>query len=147
LLFKCQSQTDNGVRLVDKNALLSLQIFEDESHPNAHMQGRGGRGKEGLSLFGIMNYTRTLQGQHLLRQWFLRPSMSIPLIRERQDVISVLVRPDNSHVVEAIGKSLRMIKNIPKILVNLKAGKGEGSSTGNWKSLLQVCFSLRGGLC
>ncbi|RPA81666.1 hypothetical protein BJ508DRAFT_369742 [Ascobolus immersus RN42] len=124
---------------VDKNALLSLQVFEDESHPNAHMQGRGGRGKEGLSLFGIMNNTRTPQGGYLLRQWFLRPSTSIPLIRERQDAIAVLLRPDNSHVVEAIGKSLRKIKNVPKILSNLKAGKGEGS-TGNWNALLQFAF-------
>jgi len=58
----------------------------------------------------------------------------------------VLVRPDNSHVVEAIGKSLRMIKNIPKILNNLKAGKGEGS-TGNWNNLLQVFVSIQGALC
>lgn len=37
---------------MNADTICSLQIFEDESHPNFHMQGQGGRGKEGLSLFG-----------------------------------------------------------------------------------------------
>jgi hypothetical protein len=39
-------------RFVNADTVCSLQIFENEAHPNFHMQGKGGRGKEGLSLFG-----------------------------------------------------------------------------------------------
>ena len=39
-------------RFVNADTICALQIFEDESHPNFHMQGPHGRGKEGLSLFG-----------------------------------------------------------------------------------------------
>jgi DNA mismatch repair protein MSH5 len=41
-----------GYRFVNADTVCALQIFEDESHPNFHMQGPRGRGKEGLSLFG-----------------------------------------------------------------------------------------------
>lgn len=39
-------------RFINPDTICSLQIFEDESHPNIHSRGKGGRGKEGLSLFG-----------------------------------------------------------------------------------------------
>ena len=71
----------------------SLQVFENESHASIHSN----RSKEGLSLFGnafeliqyfetltqtyigILNTTHTTLGRSLLRTWFLRPSLSIPV--------------------------------------------------------------------
>jgi DNA mismatch repair protein MSH5 len=38
---------------VNSDTICSLQIFEDESHPNFHMHGSANRHKEGLSLFGM----------------------------------------------------------------------------------------------
>lgn len=128
--------------LVDANTIVSLQIFEDESHPNFHMQGRGGQGnKEGLSLFGIMNHTKTYQGHILLKQWFLRPLLDIREIEERQESIACFTRADNQHVVEGIQKSLKKIKNIPKIMTQLKSGKSEVGTRGNWNSLLQFALN------
>lgn len=45
----CANRND---RFINRDTMSSLQIFEDEGHPNIHMQGKGGRKKEGLSLFG-----------------------------------------------------------------------------------------------
>lgn len=103
-------------RFVNADTICSLQIFEDESHPNFHMQGPKGRGKEGLSLFGIMNGTRSPLGHVMLKQWFLRPSLSLSILTSRHDTLTAFLHPSNSHVLVTLGKSLRYIKNIPKVL-------------------------------
>jgi len=76
----------------------------------------------------------------MLKQWFLRPSLSIEVINERQDSISAFLRPDISHMVQEIGKSLRKIKNIPKILAGLRKGLGREGRSGEWSALQQFCF-------
>jgi hypothetical protein len=43
-------------RFVNADTMCALQIFENESHPNLHMQSPHGYGKEGLSLFGNTQY-------------------------------------------------------------------------------------------
>jgi len=147
-----------GVRFVNADTVCGLQIFESESHPNFHMQGRGGRGKEGLSLFGkqcfvlicrslsingsgIMNSTRSPLGHRMLKQWFLHPSLLLEVINERHDSIAVFLRPDNSHILESVGKSLKKVKNIPKVLRQLKRGNGSGHKGGEWSAIVQFVFN------
>lgn len=143
------------VRIINSDTICSLQIFEDESHPNFHMQGKGGRGKEGLSLFGtlstasirgnsmalifigILNSTKTPAGFILLKQWFLRPTLSIEELHQRHSSIAFFLKPQHTHIVTSIRKSLAAIKNIPKILSMLNRGKGRASE---WKAILQVCY-------
>lgn len=91
-------------------------------------------------LLGIMNLTRSPLGHTMLKQWFLRPSLSIEVINERHDSISAFLRPDISHMVQEIGKSLRKIKNIPKILASLRKGLGREGRSGEWSALQQFCF-------
>ena len=52
--------------------------------------------KEGLSLFGVVNRTCTPLGKILLRQWLLRPSRELDVIKARQDGIECLLREENS---------------------------------------------------
>ncbi|KAA8906732.1 muts domain V-domain-containing protein [Sphaerosporella brunnea] len=130
-----------NVMFVNADTLCSLQIFENEAHPNFHMQGKGGRGKEGLSLFGIINMTRSPLGHRLLKQWFLRPSLSINVINERQESVAVLLRADNDHVIGTLGKSLKRVKNIPKILGQLKRGKGGAQRGGEWSSVVDFVLN------
>ncbi|KAF8420824.1 DNA mismatch repair protein MutS [Tirmania nivea] len=128
---------------INRDTICSLQIFEDEGHPNFHMQGKGGRGKEGLSLFGILNSTRTKTGYFMLKQWFLRPSLSLPLLQQRHNAVACFLRSQNAHVAAAIGKSLTRIKNIPKVLAALRKGKAKASE---WTSILQFsyhCLKIR----
>jgi DNA mismatch repair protein MSH5 len=80
--------------------------------------------------------TRTPLGQRMLKQWFLRPSLSIDVINERQESVAVLLRPDNNHVLQNMAKSLKMVKNVPKILGQLKRGKGGAQRGGEWNALL-----------
>ncbi|CAJ0825896.1 5141_t:CDS:10 [Entrophospora sp. SA101] len=109
---------------------ISIKIFEDEAHPNMHMRSHT---KEGLSLFGIMNCTRTTLGKRLLKQWFLRPTLDISIIHERQHTIECFIKPDNLKASSLLTKCLKHIKNIERIVQNIK-GK---LSVKDWQSLLQ----------
>ena len=124
---------------INSDTICSLQIFENEGHPNFQVQGKR-RGKEGLSLFGIMNSTKTPNGFAMLKQWFLRPTLSLPVLHQRHGAIAHFSRPQNSHVVVALCKSFSRIKNIPKVLGTLRRGKAKAAE---WTSLLQVCFNRR----
>ncbi|KAK9323444.1 muts domain V-domain-containing protein [Lipomyces orientalis] len=127
----------NDIMFVNSDTICSLQIFEDESHPNFHTRGSTNRHKEGLSLFGILNSTVTPFGHQLLKSWFLRPSLSLQVITERHNAVALFVRQDNIHITAALKSSLKRIKNIPSILNNLNMGK---AALGDWKAILDFSF-------
>jgi DNA mismatch repair protein MSH5 len=77
----------------------------------------------------------------MLKQWFLRPSLLLEVINERHDSIAVFLQPDNSHVLESVGKSLKKVKNIPKVLRRLKRGNGSGHRGGEWSAIVQFVFN------
>lgn len=112
-----------------------------ESHPHPHNQGptkKSSGAKEGFSVYGLFHHlARTPQGKYLLRQWFLRPSVSITLINERLDAVAVLSRPENDVVVSNIIKNLASVVNIRMILINLRRGVsgGAGKAAGITKSI------------
>lgn len=133
---------------VNADTLASLQILGSENHPNFMNQGpdksKSGA-KEGLSLYGLFHVlAHTAQGKTKLRQMFLRPSTDIELIHERQQSISVLLRPENGADIDDIGKLLRRIKNIKHDLLQLKKGTNLPSGRisierGTWASLQAFC--------
>lgn len=132
---------------VNADTLTSLQILGSENHPNFMNQGSDKSktgAKEGLSLYGLFHVlTHTAQGKTRLRQMFLRPSTDLELIQERQQTISVLLRPENGADIDNIGKLLRKIKNIKHNLLQLKQGislPGRVSiERGTWASLQAFC--------
>jgi DNA mismatch repair protein MSH5 len=145
------SRPANVSRFINSDTLQSLQIIQTESHPNSHNQGPNSYGaKEGLSVYGLFHHlARTPQGRHLLRQYFLRPSLSLTMINERLDAVGVFVRPDNATQLNDLVKELRSIKNMRPVMLNLQKGvsasKG-GISTSVWSTVLKVgcLFPLKG---
>jgi len=125
-----------------------LQIFENESHASVHSN----KTKEGLSLFGrlnslssnsgsqwhagIINTTKTSLGKALLRTWFLRPSLSLDVIKARHDTIDCFNRADNQMSVNELNGHLQGIKNVPRMLGILKSGRGKAT---DWQGLVKVC--------
>jgi len=93
--------------------------------------------KEGLSLFGTLNNTKTRYGAALLRQWFLQPSLSPSIITARHDAISVFLRQDNVETCELLRTSLRDVHNVPKMLVKVEQGKG---SMREWEALTRFTY-------
>lgn len=135
-------------RFINSDTLFSLQILQSESHPQAHNQGPtkgSASSKEGLSVYGLFHHlARTPQGKYLLKQYFLRPSLNIKVINERLETISVFTRPDNAEPLELLVKSLKSIKNIRVIMINLRkgigggVGKGGGIAKSIWQGIRMV---------
>ncbi|KAL8997253.1 MAG: hypothetical protein Q9169_003446 [Polycauliona sp. 2 TL-2023] len=142
----------DGVMFIDAETLGALQVMHSQSHPQAHNQGpsRASSGsKEGLSVYGLFHHlARTPQGKHLLRQYFLRPSLDIPTIDERLDTASIFLRPDNTSLLNNIVKSLGQIKNMKTVVIHLKKGISNGTGSGSsggiksgvWSSLRSFAF-------
>jgi hypothetical protein len=82
---------DSDVLEVDAATMASLGVFVSEAHP-----GGGTRSKEGLSLFGQLNRTRTQPGAQLLRHWLTYPSTNIECLLQRQQHIAYFVQPNNA---------------------------------------------------
>lgn len=129
---------------VNADALASLQILGSENHPNHMNQGpdRSKSGaKESLSLYGLFHVlTHTSQGKLKLRQIFMRPSIDLDLIHERQRTISVFLQPENNADITHVCKTLRKIKNIKTYIPQLKKGVnlsgGHGApDRGTWATL------------
>ncbi|KAF2428685.1 hypothetical protein EJ08DRAFT_324329 [Tothia fuscella] len=131
-----------GFMFVNNDTLQSLQIIQTESHPNYQNQGPSAYGsKEGLSVYGLFHHlARTPQGKQLLRQYFLRPSVSLVTISERLDAVSVFVRPDNASLLEDLVKDMKVIKNMRTVLLSLQKGVSAsqgGIATPAWLTLLR----------
>ncbi|KAF7180538.1 hypothetical protein CNMCM7691_009829 [Aspergillus felis] len=137
-----------GTMFLNRSTLLSLQITESESHPSMLNQGprrKSPASKEGPSVYGLFRrFAHTPQGRNRLRQLFLRPSVEMNVISERHDFISVYLRQDNYNALNKIVKSLKHIKNLQPVMINLRKGISTGSAkitgfkTTVWATLLAV---------
>jgi len=142
--------TLSDMMFINADTLASLQILQSEFHPNSHMQGPNGassNAKESLSVFGLFHHVvSTPQGKYKLRQIFLRPSLDLEIIEERQATIGILIRPDNSLALGKMVKSLKKIKNIRTVVIHLQKGvsgvsrRGSAMQRGVWANLQQFTF-------
>ncbi|KAL1306915.1 hypothetical protein AAFC00_005558 [Neodothiora populina] len=136
----------SGSMFVNTDTLLSLQIIQSEAHPHSHKQGptnTGSGSKEGLSVYGLFQHlARTSQGKHLLRQYFLRPSVNEAVIKERYASISVFLRPENDAYLQDLNKSLGQVKNMRQVLVGLRKGLSAGAG-GNGRLAIPVWANIR----
>uniref|UniRef100_A0A1X7T169 DNA mismatch repair protein MutS core domain-containing protein n=1 Tax=Amphimedon queenslandica TaxID=400682 RepID=A0A1X7T169_AMPQE len=122
--------TLDNLLLMDETAFSSLRIFYRENHPSVYKGSSGS--KEGLSLFGIANHTRSSLGHKLLKLWFLRPLKDIGTLSERLDAIEYLSSIKNNETVASLTDCLKNIKNIPRILVRMSQSH---LSITDWQSL------------
>ncbi|KAH7885327.1 DNA mismatch repair protein MutS [Phlebopus sp. FC_14] len=121
------------VMSINADALFSLQVFENEHHASIHSD----KTKEGLSLFGILNHTRTPLGRSLFRTWFIRPSLSLEVLKGRHDAVECFLRPENLPATGALQVHLKGIANIPRTLGVLRSGKGRVS---DWQALVKFTY-------
>ncbi|XP_078354214.1 mutS protein homolog 5-like isoform X2 [Oculina patagonica] len=125
--------------IVDNNTYSALQIFQKESHPSVYKMGAGNSGaKEGLSLFGISNRTRSVIGSHMLRMWFLRPSRDINLLQQRQKAVSYFMNLRNAELVASLQDCLKHIKNVSGILSRMTTAQ---ASVGDWQALYKTAYN------
>ena len=84
---------------------------------------------------GILDDTRTTLGRNLLREWLLRPSLSLPVIAARHATVACFVNPENMTTADDIQKHLSGIKNAPRILKMLKSGTAK---VKDWQGVVEV---------
>ncbi|KAI6147241.1 muts domain V-domain-containing protein [Pisolithus tinctorius] len=118
---------------INADALHSLQVFESENHASIHSE----KTKEGLSLFGIFNATRTALGRSLLRTWLLRPSLSLEVLEARHTAVECFLLPENTPAIGALQTHLKGITSVPKTMKALKYGKG---TANDWQALVKFTY-------
>ncbi|KAL0490724.1 DNA mismatch repair protein MutS [Acrasis kona] len=127
-----------GFLQIDMNAIRSLSVFKSEKHPCQTM--RIGVSKEGLSLFGILNKTKSSVGRETLRQWLLQPLMDIESLNERFDSIEYFSNVNNKHMLSEIRDNLKFIKDTRKMIKRIRESK---SNMSDWLNLYKTiyCFN------
>ncbi|XP_052239261.1 mutS protein homolog 5-like isoform X3 [Dreissena polymorpha] len=124
--------------ILDETAYSALQIFQRESHPSVYKLGTSNAGKEGLSLFGIMNRTKSQLGSRMLRTWFQRPLKDAREIQSRHSTIAYLINPRNVENVTALEEAVKHMKNITKILTRMRTSQ---ASVGDWQALYKTVYN------
>ncbi|RYO76528.1 hypothetical protein DL762_002096 [Monosporascus cannonballus] len=103
-----------------------ITILQPEFHPNSQQRGPANStsgAKESLSVYGLFHHLAcTPQGRLKLRQIFLRPSLDLDLIKERQKTISFFLRPGNADAVSGLQKRLGKIKSMMACVALLRKG-------------------------
>ncbi|KAK7228404.1 hypothetical protein V2G26_000574 [Clonostachys chloroleuca] len=111
---------------ISAETLQSLQIVRSELHPNSQIWGQGPNSnsmKESLSIYGLFHFLAcTSQGRKSLRQIFLRPTLDMDTIVERQRTIQFLLRQENTDITRKIPSVLRRVKNVRSIMAHLRKG-------------------------
>ncbi|XP_065680146.1 mutS protein homolog 5 isoform X4 [Hydra vulgaris] len=128
--------TISNLILIEDHVFSALQIFHKELHPSVYKSGSCA--KEGLSLFGIMNRTKSQQGSALLRDWFLQPSNDISLIQNRLKAVAFFFNSRNVEIVVALQDALKNTKNILRILSKMKT---TSISLNDWQTLYKTLFN------
>jgi DNA mismatch repair protein MSH5 len=152
-LFKVSSAemfSIKGSMFINMDTLHSLQVVDTESHPNAQNQGPAASkgAKEGFSIYGLFQrLAKTPQGKLKLRSYFLRPSKDLDVINERLNTLSMLLLPVNDEIFTELINHMKPIKNIRKLLQNLRKGatgvsKKSTSSIPMWSNLIN--FAVNG---
>lgn len=88
-----------------------------------------------FGILGILDFTKTNFGRALLRQWCLRPSLSIPEIEGRHDAISCFNRGENIPIANTMHSQLKGLKNATRAFSRIKSGK---STTMEWQTIVKV---------
>ncbi|CAM9117808.1 unnamed protein product [Pylaiella littoralis] len=138
-----QLDTADSMR-IDAMTLRSLGIMAEEFHPNV-LSGKG-RSKEGFSLFGLFDQTKSASGRRRLKEWMLKPLHDIAAISARQDSVEVLMKSENSEICRRLRSQLAKLHDITRILLRIKK---VASTSSDWCKLIQSfesALDIRDGL-
>ena len=91
---------------VDEDTYRALSVFVEESHPV--VAGRG-KTREGLSLYSLVNRTKSKQGSKLLRAWLSSPTRSLSKILSRQNAVEFFSAAPNASFAGELRQHLRDI--------------------------------------
>ncbi|XP_066299080.1 mutS protein homolog 5-like [Branchiostoma lanceolatum] len=125
-----------NIMIIDDSSYSALQIFQKESHPSVYKSGSGA--KEGLSLFGIMNRTKSILGSRMMGLWFQRPLQDLRELQARHDAVEFFSSPSHMEVTSSLQDSLKHMKNVNRVLARMRSGQ---ASVGDWQALYKTAYN------
>eukprot|EP00808_Paulinella_micropora_P007689 g61266.t1 len=123
---------------MDRMTLRALSIFVEEDHPGATR-----RSKEGLSLFGILNHTKTLGGSRTLTFWFDHPSQQRSILNQRLGHIEFFLREGNEDLVAELRTVLAGVKDVHRVLIRFANHRANVNDWTHLQSSLQAFIALQ----
>ncbi|KAJ1487315.1 muts domain V-domain-containing protein, partial [Baffinella frigidus] len=124
---------------IDAQTIQSLQILHQDRHPSAAVNGKA---KEGLSLFSLLDNTRSPLGRQMLRTWFVRPLLKEEEIAKRLEAGKILVRLRKATWCVSDWQNLTdsmVFSSSSSILVRLRKAT---ASVSDWQNLTDSIVSL-----
>lgn len=79
---------------VNKESLVALQVFPPEMEAQTTFRSNAAN-KDSLSLFALLNNTKTPGGKELLKSWLSRPSANLDTILQRHEAVECLLKSSN----------------------------------------------------
>ncbi len=131
----CIGLRDKSILRIDSDTIEGLSIFSKELHPNV-IQGRG-TSKEGLSLFTLLDRTRSKSGRHRLREWLYRPFADVASIKYRQKGVAIMTKLEYLDLQKALSSDMVHVHDIPQVLLRIK------KATATVKDWLRLLASLK----
>lgn len=95
---------ENNFLSLDAFTIRNLELF-NSPHP------------EGVSLFSVLNKTKTVMGARLLQRWLAFPLIDISEVQKRQNAVEAYLR--NPQLREALGKVLSRISDLERLCAKL----------------------------
>ncbi len=114
---------------IDENAVSSLELVKSQEG------GRAG------SLWALLDHTKTSFGSRKLKEWIVRPSLSVDEIRRRQDCVEGLVK--NQEALGALASILQNISDVERIMTRVAAGNASPRDLGGLRRSLLNAEPLR----
>lgn len=103
---------------IDTATLHALHIFSTEHHP---LVAKGpGKGKEGFSLYTLLDRTKSKIGKSCLKEWMLKPLLDPAAIRERQDGVELFLKQSCRETVSTLMSHLHKVGAVDKILLRMQ---------------------------
>ncbi len=122
---------------IDRTTLQALSIFSEDLHPGASSSK-----KEGLSVFGILDKTKTKPGSRMLRAWMTFPAQRYSIIQRRLNHISFFTEPRNEDLLLEARSYLRNMKDINRIMSRFSNCRAKLSDWRGLSHVLQSCTSM-----
>jgi DNA mismatch repair protein MSH5 len=120
---------------VDAQSVRALAVFVDEVLGNKH--------KEGLSVFGLLNQTKTRQGSRLLRAWLTHPTRHMPTLQRRLDHVEYFARPDSDGLTSELRCHLRTLRDVHLVLRHFENMRARINDWSGLQESIQAVLSLQ----
>ncbi len=90
----------------------ALGVFHEETFASSQSESK----KEGVSIFSILNWTVSAQGEALLSRWIRYPSTELETIEARHEAVACLLSPQNAADSALMVAELKNGANMPRLL-------------------------------